>query len=190
MRRFCAGLLFSAAALAAPAIAQTPAERPAAPICATEGPASVPARHSEWILVGWEKHPGDGPFDFRAKLGDYYHWESGDGIFYDDFDPQYRVARSPGEYGSFWVAPFTALKSARHRVIDGPEAIIGSDLATSTLEFAAALEAGNGEIVGIRTRSTLVWQCTPEGWKIVREHNSSRRVTQEEIDAILPRPAN
>lgn len=188
MQPFWTALLLGATALASPASAQTAPEPARAAACATEGAASVPARHNEWILVGWEKHPGDGPFDFRAKLGDYYHWDTAEGVFYDDFDPDYRVARSPGEYGSFWVAPFTAMKSARHRVIDGPEAIVAADLATSTLEFAAALEAADGTIVGIRTRSSLVWQCTPEGWKIVREHNSSRRVSRAEIDSLLPPP--
>lgn len=188
MRPAYASLFLTAALVAFPAIAQTATEPQTSPPCASEGPASVLARHSEWILVGWEKHPGDGPFDFRQKLGHFYHWESSDVRLYDDFDPQHRVARSAGEYGSFWTEPFTALRSARHRVMDGPDAIIGGDIATSTLEFAARLEAADGQVVGIRARSSLVWQCTSDGWKIVREHNSTRRVPQQEIDAIIPRP--
>lgn len=154
--------------------------------CPMTGPGQITELHNEWILVGWEKHPGDGPFDFRSKLGKFYNLTSPDVLLYDDFDPQYRVARSADEYGAFWTAPFTAMRSARHRIMDAPNAIIGSGLATSTLEFAARLEAADGAITGIRTRSSLVWQCTEREWKIVREHNSTRRITQDEIDSLIP----
>ncbi|MBA1271778.1 SnoaL-like domain-containing protein [Pseudomonas azotifigens] len=154
--------------------------------CPTAGPGQIGDLHSEWILVGWEKHPGDGPFDFRAKLGKFYDFTGPNVVLYDDFEPQHRVARSASEYGTFWTAPFTAMRSARHRVMDGPDVIAGSDLATSTLEFAARLEAADRAITGIRTRSSLVWQCTAQGWKIVREHNSTRRVDQDEIDSLIP----
>jgi ketosteroid isomerase-like protein len=71
-------------------------------------------------------------------------------------------------------------------VIGEPEAIAGEDLATSTLEFGARLEMADGSIVGIRTRSTLVWRCADDGWRIVREHNSSRRITAEETQRLFP----
>lgn len=74
-----------------------------------------------------------------------------------------------------------ALRRAHHLVLNGPETIIGGELATSTLEFAARLEPAEGQpIVSIRARSTLVWRCTGDAWKIVREHNSTRRITPEE----------
>lgn len=141
--------------------------------------------HSEWILVGWEKKPGDAPFDFRAKLGKYYDFSAPKVVLYDDFDPTRRVARSADAYGNFWKEPFTQLRSARHSVIDGPDVVMGTDLATSTLEFAAALEAADGKIVGIRTRSTLVWHCKDASWKIVREHNSSTVIEVPEVKALL-----
>src|SRR5688572_14550221 len=97
----------------------------------------IAALHREWILVGWEKKEGDGPFDFRARFGKFYDFTSPDVVLYDDFDPQYRVARSAMGYGDIWTQPFTQLRSAQHGVIDGPEVITGADLATSTLEFAA-----------------------------------------------------
>ena len=62
-------------------------------------------------------------------------------------------------------------------------------MASSTLEFAARLEAGDGRISGIRDRSTLVWRCGAEGWRIVREHNSSYPVDRAEIDRLVPVPA-
>jgi ketosteroid isomerase-like protein len=146
---------------------------------------SIAALHREWILVGWEKNEGDGPFDFRARFGKFYDFASADVVFYDDFDPQHRVARSAMGYGDIWTQPFTQLRSAHHSVVNGPEVIAGADLATSTLEFAAALTAADGKVTGIRTRSTLVWRCSESRWRIVREHNSSRVVTTPEVRALL-----
>lgn len=176
-----------AAALALTAVAEAAAETPKA-ACAVSGPASPGALHREWILVGWEKHRGDPPFDFQQRLGRFYHWDSQDVRLYDDFDPQHRVARSATEWASIWTPPFTALIEARHSVMDGPDVISDQRLATSTLEFAARLETEVDVIVGVRARSSLVWSCTPAGWKIVREHTSTRRVTREEIDAIVRVP--
>lgn len=166
-------------------VAQTGIEpRPEA--CAASGPGSPGALHREWIMVGWEKRRGDPPFDFRQRLGHLYHWTSSDVRLYDDFDPQHRVARSAGEWASIWTAPFTALRSARHDITDGPDVVDGEALSASTLEFVARLETAQGEIVGIRARSSLVWQCTSTGWRIVREHTSTRRVSCQDIDAIVP----
>lgn len=153
--------------------------------CAANGPASPGELHREWIMMGWEKRRGDPPFDFRQKLGHLYHWDSDDVRLYDDFDPQHRVARSASEWASIWTEPFTALRAARHNIMDGPDVIDGGVLSASTLEFAARLETSKGEIVGIRARSSLVWQCTSKGWRIVREHTSARRVSREEIDALV-----
>jgi ketosteroid isomerase-like protein len=167
---------------AMPAEAQSAPSPPSQTACAASG---VSRLHRDWIM-SWDKQPGDPPFDFRAKFARYYDWAGTDVHLYDDFDPQRRVARSPAEYGSFWAAPFTALRSARHGVIDGPDVASGTgDLAASTLEFVARLEAGDGKIVGIRTRSSLVWRCRPDGWVIVREHNSSQPISPAETDALL-----
>jgi ketosteroid isomerase-like protein len=156
----------------------------ALPACSKSG-AGVAALHRDWLLLGWEKKEGDAPFDFRAKFGNYYDFTSGDVVLYDDFDPKRRVARSAAAYGEVWTQPFSQLRSARHGVIDGPEAIVGTELATSTLEFAAALEAADRSITGIRTRSTLVWRCSAMGWRIVREHNSSKLVPEQEVQLLL-----
>jgi|GEM_PF-688088 len=153
--------------------------------CAASGPASPGELHREWIMVGWEKRRGDPPFDFRLRLGHLYHWDSSDVRLYDNFDPQHRVARSANEWASIWTEPFTALRAARHSVMDGPDVIDGGLLSASTLEFAARLDTAEGEIIGNRARSSLVWQCTSDGWKIVREHTSVRLVPREEIDAIV-----
>lgn len=164
-------------------MAASPAQAQA--VCPANGQAGVTELHRDWILT-WDKRPGDPPFDFRAKFGRYYDWAGQDVHLYDDFDPERRVARSPAEYGAFWAAPFTALKSAQHGVIDGPDAVSGTgDIAASTLEFVARLEAGDGKTTGIRTRSSIVWRCHADGWRIVREHNSSLTISPAETEAFL-----
>lgn len=168
-----------ALALAVPNAAQ--AQAAATTRCAVSGATSAPELHKEWILVGWDKPVAGQAWDFREKLGKYYDWEASDVVLYDDMAPDFRIARSPEEYRGLWEASFQALRRAHHLVLDGPETIIGADLATSTLEFAARLEPAEGQpIVSIRARSTLAWRCTGDVWKIVREHNSTRRITPEE----------
>ena len=179
-------LLFLISALFNSPVAVLAANKSQLAECAASGTGSPGELHREWILVGWEKHRGDPPFDFRKKLGHYYHSDSKDIRLYDSFDPQHRVARSASEWASTWTEPFTALKEARHSVIDGPDVIGGGVLSASTLEFAGRLEKAEGEIIGIRARTSLVWQCTSGGWKIVREHTSVRLVSREEIDTIVP----
>lgn len=180
MRLLALGAFASLAA--GPASAQSASPSQARPACAT---AEVSQLHRDWIM-SWDKQPGDAPFDIRAKFGKYYDWDGQDVHLYDDFEPQRRVARSAAEYGTFWAAPFSALKSAQHAVIDGPDVAAGSgDLAASTLEFAARLNAADGTAIGIRTRSSLVWRCHAEGWKIVREHNSSTKISTAETDQLL-----
>jgi ketosteroid isomerase-like protein len=147
--------------------------------------ATVAALHREWILVGWEKKPGDGPLNFREKLGKYYNWSAPDVILYDDFEPKRRVAHSAAEYGSFWEPPFTALRSARHRVVDGPHVLVSGNLAASTLQFAARLEGGDGKVTGIRTFTSLAWRKGGDGWKIIREHNSSTVLSPAQLEELM-----
>jgi ketosteroid isomerase-like protein len=183
MRLLALSALASLAAM--PASAQNASPSPAQPVCQVDGAAGVKQRHHDWIMT-WDKQPGDAPFALRAKFGTFYDWNGQDVHPYDDFDPQRRIARSADTYGTFWAAPFTALRSARHAVIDGPDVATGTgDLAASTLEFVACIEAADGKIVGIRTRSSLVWRCHADGWRIVREHNSSTSVSAAETDQLL-----
>lgn len=187
-----------AAAVPVPALAEKPLARPAGarplagpsatvPVCRLKGPGAVAELHRAWILTGWEKRVGDPPWDFDAKLAKYYDPSEGGLHLYDDFDPAHRVASSAAEYAAIWTPPFTALRSAHHAVVDGPDVMLGTgDMAVSTLEFAARLESANGTITGIRTRSSLVWRCRGGTWKIVREHNSSRILPHGAIDELVP----
>jgi hypothetical protein len=159
-RSLCPIFLAIAAAwlpAATPALANV-----ASPRCSVSDESAVAERHRQWILNWDRKTPGE-PWDFDEKFGRFYDDNANDMVLYDDFDPQYRVARSPGEYSAIWSPPFKTLRTAHHIVIDEPDAIVGQDLATSTLEFGARLEAADGSIVGIRTRSTLVWRCANDG---------------------------
>ncbi|CCV13943.1 nuclear transport factor 2 family protein [Mesorhizobium sp. STM 4661] len=170
--------------LASPTVGQAQSEASAQ--CATSGTNSVPELHRVWILVGWDKPVVGQSWDFLEKLGKYYDWEANDVVLYDDMAPDFRIARSPEEYRALWEPSFQALRRADHLVLNGPETVVGDELATSTLEFAGRLEPAEGQpIVSIRTRSTLVWRCTNGGWKILREHNSSRPITPAESRQIF-----
>lgn len=183
MQSLALGEILSLAAM--PASAQNASRSLAQPVCQADGAAGVKQRHHDWIMT-WDKQPGDVPFAVRSKSGTSYDWNGHDVHLYDDFDPQRRIGRSADTYGTFWAAPFTALKNARHAVIDGPDVATGTgDLAASTLEFVARLEAADGTIVGIRKRSSLVWRCHADGRRIVREHNSSTGVSAAETDQLL-----
>lgn len=155
------------------------------PACASTGEASVAALARDWILVGWERKAGDGPFSFRDKLGKYYDWSSTDAMMYDDFDPEHRVVRSPAAYGAIWEPSFSALRTAHHRLALAPAVMASGDLAIATLQFVARLEGSNGKVTGIRTYTSLAWRCTGDGWKIVREHNSSVILPADQVDAVI-----
>ena len=149
------------------------------------GPAStVGHQHVNWVF-GWERAEGDPPFDFEERFADYYAWEATDGIFYDDFDPEHRVARSALAYGEIWEPTFNTLRRARHAVFSGPDVVAGDDLAASSLTFVAVIEPQGGGATGIRTTTSLVWRRTSAGWRIVREHNSSVVVPTAEVEPYL-----
>lgn len=118
----------------------TQAQSRTAARCPTSGANSVPELHKEWILVGWDKPVAGQSWDFREKLGKYYDWEANDVVLNDDMSPDFRIARSPEEYRALWELSFQALRRAHHLVLNGPEAIVGEKLSTSTMEFAARLE--------------------------------------------------
>ena len=171
-----------ALALATEVAAAQPSTMPA---CASTGDAAVATLSRNWLLVGWERKAGDGPLNFREKLGRFYDWSSPDVVLYDDFDPQHRVVRSPADYGAIWEPGFSALNTAHHRLLSDPFVIASSDLAVATFGWAARLEGGDGKVTGIRSFSTLAWRCTGDGWKIVREHNSSVVLPTGQVDAVM-----
>ncbi len=140
--------------------------------------------HDRWVF-GWERAEGDAPFDFQRSLGEFYDVSSPDVRLYDDFDPEQRVATTAAGYGSIWEPPFRRMLSARHAVDDGPHVVADHDLAASTLTFVARITTPDGTS-DVRTTSSLVWRRTPVGWRIVREHNSTRLLPAGELDGVLP----
>lgn len=83
------------------------------------------------------------------------------------------MATSAAAYGAIWEPNFRDMLSAHHAVDDGPHVIAGDDLAASTLRFVARI-ATPEDVTDIRTTTSLVWRRTPDGWRIVREHNSTK----------------
>lgn len=140
--------------------------------------------HGRWVF-GWERNEGDAPFDFQRIFGEFYDFDSADLSLYDDFDPEQRVAATATGYGSIWEPHFDRMVSAHHAVDDGPHVIVSHDLAASTLAFVARITTPDGA-TDIRTTTSLVWRRTPDGWRIVREHNSTRVLPAGDLDGRLP----
>lgn len=155
--------------------------------CPKDGVNSPAELHRAWIMEGWEKKPGDKKrFAFDKKLGRFYDLDA-PGVFYDDFAPDFETAYTPAQYGQFWEGPFNAMRSALHGLHDEPQAIVGDRVASSTLGFVGRLEARNGEITAIKSRSQLGWECSDGRWVIRHEHNSSQIVPEDEIKAYIGR---
>ncbi|MFD5829844.1 YybH family protein [Lentzea sp. NPDC060358] len=136
-------------------------------------------QHERWVF-GWDRREGDEPFDFRRIFGGLYDF-SGPVRLYDDFDPEQRVATTAAEYGAIWEPAFRDMVSAHHAVDDGPHLLAGGDLAASTLRFVARIVTADA-VTDIRTTSSLVWRRTAGGWRIVREHNSTKVLPAGELD--------
>lgn len=133
--------------------------------------------HHRWVF-GWEREEGDPPFDFPRTFAGFYDSDGTDVRLYDDFDPQHRVATTAAEYGQNFTPAFSAMRYARHEVEDGPHVIVGGDLSASTLVFLARIATAEA-VTDIRTTSSLVWHRTANGWRIVREHNSTQVLKTE-----------
>lgn len=157
--------------------------KPACPASGADGPAEL---HRSWILEGWERAPGDPAFKFADKLGRYYDLD-GEGVFYDDLAPNFRTVRRAADYGAMWEGPFNNMRAAIHAVSDGPDAIVGERVASTTLEFVARLETKDGAVTAIIDRSQLGWECDGLRWVIRHEHNSARAVSESEIAPFLSR---
>lgn len=149
---------------------------------------AVAAAHLRW-LWGWDRAPGDPPFDFRAVQGELYDWTVEDALLYDDADPEHRVAHSAEEYRSLWESVFNRLAIAEHRLADGPHVLASGDLATSRLVFVARLVAADGAETGLRATSSLTWRRSGGTWRITWDHTSSTTLdpaTLADLMATLP----
>ncbi|MFJ2260747.1 nuclear transport factor 2 family protein [Streptomyces sp. NPDC087844] len=139
--------------------------------------------HSRWVS-GWERDEGDAPFDFRHTFGTFHDFSSPDVRLYDDFDPEQRGATTATRYGSIWEPAFRELVAAHRVVDDGPHVVAGHDLAASTLTFVARITMPDST-ADIRTTTSLVRRRTPDGRRIVREHNSTKVLPAGDLDGVL-----
>lgn len=144
---------------------------------------TVAGLHRDWVF-GWERNLGDAPFSFRERLGSFYDWSFEGVMLYDDFDPEHRVAQSPAEYGEIFEPIIGSTRNLNHRIADGPHVLVSGGLAASRLVFEARIETGEGELMGIRTTTSLVWRLTDDGWRIVREHNSTVQIPAGQVETI------
>jgi ketosteroid isomerase-like protein len=128
----------------------------------------IASSHVRWVY-GWEQQP----FSFAAVFSDLYDFDATDALLYDDFDPAQRVATSAAEYGSFWDPVFGDMLAIHHDIASPPQVLETPALAVSTLTFTAHIETRTAA-TNIRTTSTLTWHPTPAGWRIIREHNSTK----------------
>lgn len=146
----------------------------------TTDQAAVAAAHTRW-LFGWERAEGGEPFSFDDEFADLYDFAAV-GRFYDDFDPEHRVARRAADYGAIWEPNFRRIRAARHAVDEAAEVLVDGDLAASSLVFIARIELLDATVTDIRTTTSLVWRRGPAGWRIVREHNSTQVLPEGALD--------
>lgn len=144
----------------------------------------IAALQRRWILEGWEKAPGE-RFVFKDKVGHFYDWSAEGATYYDTFDPQLRIARSPDEWRDAFEAPFDRMHSALHAVTDEPDVLVRGETAAATFEFCARLQASDGKVTSTICRTSHVWGLRDGEWRIIREHTSCRLVSIEELKALL-----
>ncbi|CAM5370149.1 hypothetical protein SALBM135S_08558 [Streptomyces alboniger] len=141
-------------------------------------------RTREWVF-GWDRAEGDGQFVFRKTFGHLYDWHGKDTLYYDDFDPEYRIARSAAEYESIWEPVFNQLRTAEHWIAREPDVVRSGAFASAYVVFIARLTRADGTVIGTRATSALVWRRTGDGWRIMRDHTSSVVLSPQELAAAI-----
>lgn len=168
-------------AVAAPVVAQEAR-------CPREGSNAPAALHKQWIMEGWERREGDPPFDFARKLGKFYDLKDSKGVFWDNFAPgDSQLFHDAVRYGENWKQLQDAARSVLHGLTDQGDALVGDQVASTTLGFVGRLERLSGEIIAFRARSQLGWQCSGGTWKIRHEMNYAWEVEPKTIEPLLGR---
>lgn len=146
--------------------------------CPTSGKDGVGELHREWLLTGWERDAGDPDFNFRKDLGKYYDFASRDLSLFDDFDPELKVRNTADDYGKVWYGLVPKFKSVHHKITEQPGVIpVGPSYSHSVMEFVFEVTPKQGDVMYLISRTSILWRCTPDGWKIFKEHNSARPST-------------
>jgi ketosteroid isomerase-like protein len=145
--------------------------------CANTGKDGVADLHRDWLMIGWERNDGDPDFNFRTDLGRYYDFTRKDLSLFDDFDPKLQARNTADSYGSIWYQFVPTFKSVHHKIIEEPSPIaVGPGYSHSILEFVFEVTPKKGDVMYLVSRSSILWRCGPDGWKIYREHNSARPI--------------
>lgn len=145
--------------------------------CPTAGNDSVAGLHHDWVMIGWERDAGDPDFNFRKDVGKYYDLTSTDLSLFDDFDPALKVRNTADDYGTVWYGLVPKFKSVHHKITEHPNVVpTGPGYSHSVMEFVFEVTPKQGEPMYLISRSSILWRCTADGWKIFKEHNSARPV--------------
>jgi ketosteroid isomerase-like protein len=143
--------------------------------CASSGKDSVGQLHRDWLMIGWERDAGDPDFNFRKDLGKYYDFNSQDLNLFDDFDPELKVRHTSDDYGKVWYGLVPKFKSVHHKITEQPGVVAaGQGYSHSVMEFVFEVTPKQGDPMYFISRTSLLWRCTADGWKIFKEHNSAR----------------
>lgn len=163
-------LMTAALAACASSFAAEPASH-----CAAAGKDSVAELHRDWLMIGWERDAGDPEFNFRQDLGKYYDFTRSDLSLFDDFDPQLKVRNTAEDYGKVWYGMVPNFKSVHHKITEQPAVVAaGPGYSHSVMEFVFEVTPKAGQPMYLVSRTSILWRCTTEGWKIYKEHNSAR----------------
>ncbi|MCS0628104.1 hypothetical protein NX786_01925 [Telluria mixta] len=145
--------------------------------CPSSGKDGVAELHRDWLLTGWERDDGDPEFNFRNDLGKYYDFTRADLSLFDDFDPELKVRNTADDYGKIWYGLVPKFKSVHHKITEQPGVVAaGPGYSHSVMEFVFEVTPKRGDKMYLISRTSILWRCTPAGWKIYKEHNSARPV--------------
>lgn len=154
----------------------------AAQTCPQTGDDAPGALHAHWMMEGWERREGDPDFVFADKMSRYYDLADTEGVFYDNFAPGDRqLFRDAAVYGANWEQLQNAARSVLHALTGANEALLGDDVASTTLGFVGTIDRIDGEVIAFDGRSQLGWECIEGAWKIRHELNYAWLVEPEEI---------
>lgn len=143
--------------------------------CAGAGPQGVAQLHRDWLMLGWERNAGDPAFNFRNDLGKYYDFTRTDLSLFDDFDPELKVRTTADDYGKVWYGMVPKFKSVHHKITEEPGVVAaGPGYSHSVMEFIFEVTPNQGDAMYLISRTSILWRCTTDGWKIFKEHNSAR----------------
>ena len=150
--------------------------------CPQSGPVSPGALHADWIMEGWERREGDPDFVFAEKMERYYDLDDPAGVFYDNFAPgETQLFRDASAYGANWEELQNAARSVLHGLTEANAALVGGDVASTTLGFVGRIDRLDGEVIAFDGRSQLGWACTAGSWKIRQELNTAWIVEPQDI---------